>query len=86
MFLMPCLLAASDDNEKLLATGKKIFAQRCAKCHNERGDKPLRTGPPLDERKLTHEEIARNAGGRLRDVSEEERRSVVLYIQSFMKR
>jgi len=77
---------AAGDSEKLPATGKKIFVARCAKCHNERGDKPLRTGPPLNERKLTDEEIARNAGGRLRDVSEEERRAVILYIQSFMKK
>jgi len=38
-----------EDQEKLLAVGKKPFMERCAKCHDERGDKPLKTGPPLTQ-------------------------------------
>ena len=73
------------ERAKLLATGKELFVARCAKCHNERGDKPLKTGPPLNERGLSAEVIARAVDGRLRDKTEEERRAVTLYISSLMK-
>ena len=78
--------ATSKDQEQLLALGKKLFVEKCAKCHDERGDKPLTTGLPLSERKLAHDEIARMVSGRLKTASEEERRAVVLYVESFMKR
>jgi len=58
---------------------------RCARCHNDRGDKPLKTGVPLNERGLSADVIARAVGGRLRDRAEEERRAVKLYISSAMK-
>ena len=28
----------------MLAAGKDLFVARCARCHDERGDKPLKTG------------------------------------------
>ena len=74
-----------EERAKLLATGKELFVERCAKCHNERGDKPLKTGAPLNERGLTTEVIARAVSGRLRDRTEDERRGVTLYIASLMK-
>ena len=69
----------------MLATGKELFLARCARCHDERGDKPLKTGSPLNERRLHPDEIARAVNGRLRDKTEEERRAVTLYISSLMK-
>jgi len=69
----------------LVAGGKELFMARCARCHDERGDKPLRTGPPLNERGLSSEQIARAVSGRLRDKTDEERRAVTLYISSLMK-
>jgi mono/diheme cytochrome c family protein len=69
----------------LLAKGKELFLARCARCHNERGDKPLKTGSPLNERRLPTDEIARAVNGRLRDKTEGERRAVTLYIASLMK-
>ena len=51
--------ATDQDRNKLLATGQKIFVERCAKCHDERGDKPLKTGLPLSQRELSDEEIVR---------------------------
>ena len=69
----------------LLAAGKELFMARCARCHDERGDKPLKTGPPLNERGLSSEQIARAVSGRLRDKTEEERLAVTLYISSLMK-
>lgn len=74
-----------EERAKLLAKGKELFVERCAKCHNERGDKPLKTGAPLNERGLSREVIARAVNGRLRDRTEDERREVTLYIASPMK-
>lgn len=74
------------EKDKLLATGKKIFVEKCAKCHDERGDKALKTGMPLSERGLSDEDIARAVSGRLKDAPDEEKRAVALYVSSFMKR
>jgi mono/diheme cytochrome c family protein len=71
--------------ERQLEMGRKLFVTRCARCHNERGDKPLSGGPPLSERELTREVIVRNVSGRLRKATKEERRAVADYIESFMK-
>ena len=76
---------SEQERARLLATGKQLFLARCARCHDERGDKPLKTGPPLTERGLSTDEIARAVNGRLRDKTEEERRAVTLYISSLMK-
>src|SRR5438132_1074632 len=32
-----------EERARLLATGKELFLARCARCHDERGDKPLKT-------------------------------------------
>jgi mono/diheme cytochrome c family protein len=79
-------IATEEERGRLLATGKKIFVERCAKCHDERGDKPLKTGLPLSQRELSDEEIARAVSGRLKDAPDEEKRAVALYVSSFMKR
>jgi mono/diheme cytochrome c family protein len=76
---------SEQERARSLATGKELFMARCARCHDERGDKPLKTGPPLNERGLSSEQIARAVSGRLRDKTEEERRAVTLYISSLMK-
>ena len=76
---------SEQERARLLTTGKEIFLARCARCHNECGDKPLKTGPPLNERRLSTDEIARAVKGRLRDKTEEEQRAVTLYISSLMK-
>jgi len=65
------LQLGSEEREKLLALGKKIFVERCARCHDERGDKALKTGQPLSERSLSDEEIARAVSGRLKGEPEE---------------
>lgn len=77
---------AAEDRERLLATGKKIFVERCARCHNESGDKPLSSGPPLNERGLSDVDIARTVAGRLKSSPDEQKRGVALYIGSFMKK
>lgn len=73
------------EQERLLATGKKIFVERCASCHDERGGKALKTGLPLNERGLSTDVIARAVNGRLRDRTEDDRHAVTLYIASLMK-
>jgi mono/diheme cytochrome c family protein len=76
---------SEQERGRLLATGKELFMARCARCHDERGDKPLKTGLPLNERGLSSEQIGRAVSGRLRDKTEEERRAVTLYISNLMK-
>jgi mono/diheme cytochrome c family protein len=61
-------------------TGKGLFMARCGSCHNERGDKPLRTGPPLNQRKLSREVIAEAVNGRLKNRTPAERDAVIEYI------
>ena len=77
--------ATEPDKAAQLLVGKKLFVEKCGKCHDERGDKPLASGPPLNERELTREEIERAVRSRLRDKTDEERAAVVAYIQSFLK-
>ena len=76
---------ANDDKAAQLAAGKKLFMEKCGKCHDERGDKPLPSGPPLNERTLTREEITRAVSGRLRGKTDDERAAVVAYIESLLK-
>ena len=76
---------SEEERARLLPIGKELFMARCARCHDEHGDKPLKTGPPLNQRGLSSEQIARAVNGRLRDKTEEERRAVTLYISSLMK-
>ena len=54
--------------------------------HDERGGKPLKSGPPLNERNLSDQEITRFVSGRLKDAPEGEKHAVALYVNSFMKR
>ena len=76
---------SEEERSRLLAKGKEVFVERCARCHNERGDKPLKTGAPLNERGLSTDVIAQAVNGRLRDRTEDERRAVTLYISSLMQ-
>jgi mono/diheme cytochrome c family protein len=71
--------------EQAATLGKRLFMERCGKCHDERGDKPLASGPPLNQRALTREEIARAVRGRFKDKTEDERAAVVAYIEGFLK-
>ena len=75
---------STDQGDRLLTAGKKLFVQRCARCHGERGEKPLSTGLPLCQRKLMPEPLARSVKDRLQDSTEEDRRAVQLYIESFL--
>ena len=68
-----------------LALGKKVFVERCANCHNADGSAELPDGLPLNKRPLSEEKLRKNVSGRLKDRSEEERRGVFDYIQSFRK-
>ena len=79
----PPLSAA--ERARLLARGKELFLARCARCHGENGDKPLRTGVPLSERGLASDVITRAVKGRLADSTGDEQRGVIFYIGSLMK-
>jgi mono/diheme cytochrome c family protein len=73
-----------EDRDRLLAAGKKLFMERCAKCHDERGDKPLKTGLPLSQRELSAEQLARVVSGRLQNSPDEDKRAVTLYISTLL--
>ena len=74
------------DRASTLAKGKELFGSAgCVNCHNASGDKPLKTGLPLNQRGLSTEDIARAVNGRLKNKTEDERRAVTLYIASLMK-
>jgi mono/diheme cytochrome c family protein len=62
---------------------KDLFVARCASCHNENGNKPLPTGPPLSERKLSEQTITKAVRSRMSKNSDAEREAVVKYIASF---
>ena len=74
-----------EERDQLLAKGKAIFVEKCAKCHNERGDKALSSGKPLSERGLPADAIARAVNGRLKEYTDGERHAVAVYIASLMK-
>ena len=74
------------ESERLLEIGRQLFVKSCSSCHRERGDKPLATGLPLSERKLTTEIVAKNVASRLKAATDEEKRAVALYICSFLKK
>ncbi len=82
----PALRAAEGADDRLLAIGKTIFVERCASCHGERGDKALKTGLPLSQRKLDAATIASAVKGRLKDKTPEQQRAVVLYIESLIQK
>ena len=69
LLFAPPLSAA--ERVRLLAKGKELFLDRCARCHGENGDKPLTTGVPLSDRRLTGDVIARAVKGRLADGTDE---------------
>jgi mono/diheme cytochrome c family protein len=80
----PVSLSDDERRESQVLLGKSLFVERCGKCHDERGDKPLPSGPPLNQRELTTEQIARAVRSRFRDKTDAERAAVVAYIQSFL--
>lgn len=76
---------SSSESERLYSLGKQLFVARCASCHNENGDKPLKDGPPLNQRALSREVIEKNVNSRLSTASDEEKRGVALYIERMKK-
>jgi mono/diheme cytochrome c family protein len=82
----PSSAPAAAERDRLLGIGRKLFVERCASCHAEKGDKPLPTGLPLSERKLEYPVIEKAVKGRLKDKSPEEQRGVALYIESLRHR
>ncbi len=76
--------APASSDERLLSIGKKLFVERCASCHNERGDKPLATGLPLSQRKLDNAVVERAVRGRLKSNTADQQRAVALYIESLL--
>jgi mono/diheme cytochrome c family protein len=78
--------AGENKSSATLALGKKIFVQRCAKCHGEDGTEPVGGGLALSERKLSDEQLAKSVRGRLKSATEAEQKAVFNYIRSFQKK
>lgn len=83
--MKPCLtaLALASALAADPPSGKDLFVARCTSCHNENGNKPLPTGLPLSERKLSEQTITKAVRGRMSKNSDAERQAVVKYIASF---
>jgi len=82
----PAQAAAKDDERtRLLSIGEKLFVAKCGSCHDSDGSKALTSGPPLNQRALTDEVIAKNGEPRLRSATPEEKQAVAVYIRSFLK-
>ena len=77
LLVLPVLLAAAD--------GRALFVARCASCDNERGDKPLKEGPPLNQRPLTRKQVEGFVKSRLAKAGKAEQRAVTDYILGFLE-
>lgn len=81
----PATLTAAPSNQEQkeqLALGKKLFVERCSRCHGDNGEKPFAGGPSFNQRAIPAEEITRAVNGRFRDKTEKEKQAVIRYIQS----
>ena len=81
----PSQATPAEESARLLALGRDLFVARCGRCHDADGSKPLPSGPPLNQRKVSADRLARMVHSRLKDATEQERRAVKLHITSFMK-
>jgi mono/diheme cytochrome c family protein len=72
---------SAERQDPVVTVGRKMFVERCAGCHGERGEKPLSKGPPLAERRLTRAALLETVAGRLADASADQREAVARYIQ-----
>jgi mono/diheme cytochrome c family protein len=70
--------------DKQLVLGHQKFMEGCAKCHNERGDKPLEDGRMLNEMEFTESDLAEKVGHRAHDFSPEEQSAILLYVRSLL--
>ena len=65
-----------------LTQGKAIFISRCAKCHDDNGNKKLADGTTLLARLAQSRDLEARLGTRLKNP--EERRQVTLYMRSMI--
>jgi mono/diheme cytochrome c family protein len=66
-----------------LAQGKAIFVSRCAKCHDDNGNKKLADGTTLLARLAESKDPEARLGTRLKNP--QERRQVMLYMRSMIE-
>ena len=70
-------------NAALLEQGKKIFVTRCAKCHDNDGNRKLPDGSTLLVRLAKIQDPEARLGTRLKDP--QERHAVMMYVDSLLK-
>jgi mono/diheme cytochrome c family protein len=73
----------SGDPAAGLAQGKAIFVSRCAKCHDENGNKKLSDGTTLLARLAQNKDPEARLGTRLKNP--QERQQVSLYMRSMIE-
>lgn len=66
--------------------GRKIFADNCAKCHDEDAAKKLPDGTTLVQRLAQAKDPEALAGTRLKKMSAENRQAVLAYLDVLIKR
>ena len=66
--------------------GRKIFADNCAKCHDEDAAKKLPDGTTLVQRLAEAKDPEALAGTRLKKMNEEDRQAVLAYLDVLIKR
>lgn len=75
---------APGDQAAGFAQGKAIFVSRCAKCHDENGNKKLADGTTLLARLSQSKDPEARLGTRLKNP--QERQQVTLYMRSMIER
>ncbi len=66
------------------ALGRRVFIERCAKCHDENAAKPLPDGTSLVQRLAARPDLAAALASRTRKMTEAERRGLVLYMKNLV--
>lgn len=74
----------ADGQADSFAQGKAIFVSRCAKCHDENGNKKLADGTTLLARLAQSKDLEARLGTRLKNP--QERQQVALYMRSMMEK
>ena len=64
--------------------GRKVFADKCGKCHDEDARKKLADGSTLLTRLAAHNDPNALLGTRLKSMNEEDRAGVITYVDDLL--
>jgi mono/diheme cytochrome c family protein len=72
--------APTPEQESSIALGRSLFTERCAKCHDEDAGRKLPDGRSLVERLSHRSDLKEALAGRLKGMTEEQRRGILAYV------